>query len=310
LASPPLKIRDRRDKAVSGVIRTMKWLRAWPVLNVPATTVCRTTLGLLGRDPSFFARHLPRSGLVTARLPDNQVLRLWSRGDDNIASPVFWSGYSAIEPETCTVFYDLAKRARTTLDIGAHVGFYAILASHANRSGRVLAFEPLPTAHERLLRNVSLNAVTNISCFRLAAGSQDTTTEFFHVESSDAIPSSSSLSRIFMETELPQYKICSQSVEVIRIDEFVREHGLRDIDLVKIDTESTEDDVLEGMQETLRRDRPTVICELLPGGPAEAIDAVMKPLGYKYFHLSPGGMQPCSRLIPDPVWRNFLFAPE
>ena len=55
------------------------------------------------------------------------------------------------------------------------------------------------------------------------------------------------------------------------VDDFVSAHDVRAVDLVKIDTEATEDSVLAGMTQTLARDRPAVVCEILPGGPATAV---------------------------------------
>jgi hypothetical protein len=113
-----------------------------------------------------------------------------------------------------------------------------------------------------------------------------------------------------MEAELPQYGIRSETVQVISIDRFLHDRDVTGVDLVKIDTESTEDDVLAGMQDTLRRDRPKVICEVLPRGPAEALQAILEPLGYQYFLLRPEGPQRRPDLTPDDEWRNFLLVPE
>jgi len=59
-------------------------------------------------------------------------------------------------------WFHLAARAGIVLDVGAHVGFYALLAAHANPKGRVFAFEPHPSVYGRLIRNLSLNGVENV----------------------------------------------------------------------------------------------------------------------------------------------------
>jgi len=308
MASPPAAVAG--TGARRALTRSLKSLRAWPPLNIPATAICRRASVLTRREPTFLVRHLPRSGLVKAELPDGQMLQLWSRGDDNIASPVFWSGYSAIEPEASPLFYRLARTARTTLDIGAHVGFYALLAAYANPRGHVYAFEPLQAAYDRLVANAALNGVSNLSCLRTAAGTRDETLEFFHVDGVDGVPSSSSLSRQFMEAELSHHATRSETVQVISIDRFLHDRGVAGVDLVKVGTESTEDDVLAGMLETLRRDRPKVICEVVPRGHAEALQTILEPLGYRYFLLRPQGPQPRPDLTPDDEWRTFLLVPE
>ncbi len=99
------------------------------------------------------------------------------------------------------------------------------------------------------------------------------------------IPSSSSLSREFMSNHPHAIPI---EVEVIRLDQFVADHGLN-VDLVKIDTETTEPDVLAGMANTLERDKPDVFLEVLEQTDGEAMDAVVLPLGYRLLEVRPDG---------------------
>src|SRR5436309_3548894 len=126
----------------------MKRLRAvllailtWPPLNRVVTDALRARLPQrLARHPTF-VRYARRVGVVEARLPSGGLLRMWSRGDDDIAGPLFWLGWAGHEPETARIFYEAAASARVTLDIGAHLGYFALLAAHANPAGRVYAFE-------------------------------------------------------------------------------------------------------------------------------------------------------------------------
>jgi hypothetical protein len=62
----------------------------------------------MGRDFEVAIKHLPRTGPVRSRLPNGEVLRLWSRGDDWISNQVFWRGWSGYEPETTPLFFELA----------------------------------------------------------------------------------------------------------------------------------------------------------------------------------------------------------
>jgi len=55
------------------------------------------------------------------------------------------------------------KEGMTVLDIGAHHGFYTILASKkVGPSGRVIAFEPSPRERRRLLLHLKLNQCSNV----------------------------------------------------------------------------------------------------------------------------------------------------
>lgn len=59
----------------------------------------------------------------------------------------------------------------TVVDIGAHVGYYALLAARAvGRFGRVLAVEPHPVNAQLLRRNLARNEVRNVEVIEAAAG--------------------------------------------------------------------------------------------------------------------------------------------
>ena len=56
------------------------------------------------------------------------------------------------------------------VDVGAHHGYYSLLASRlVGPTGRVFAFEPEPFNFARLSENVALNGATNVTPVALAA---------------------------------------------------------------------------------------------------------------------------------------------
>ncbi len=288
--------------------RSLKAAVVAPSVNRTLTTVLRAALPPRTRMRPSVARYLPRVGVVEANLPGGGVLRLWSRGDDEVASIVFWRGWAGHEPETAIAFFEWARSARVTLDIGAHVGYFALLAACANPAGRVFAFEPLSRVRDRLVRNVALNDLENVASLPVALGSRSGKAEFFHVD--DCIPSSSSLSGEFMRSIVDESRLGSSEVDVMTVDQFVAENGLAgSVDLVKMDTENTEDEVLRGMTRTLVTDRPVIVCEVLQRRTGEAIEAILTPLGYQICHLKAGGPERCDHIRPDPAWRNFCFLP-
>lgn len=283
----------------------LKKLRAWPPLNALATSTVRSVLRGLGRQPDWVVRHLHRVGQVDEALPNGRRLRLWSEGDDWVSNQIFWRGWDGYEPETVGLFFRLAERSRITLDVGAYVGYYTLLAAHANPEGRVFAFEPMPSPRERLLRHLALNGLANAECVAAAAGAEDGEADLFHVP--QTLPTSSSLSLEFMGRARDLSRL---RVPVRALDSFLEERGVTGIDLVKIDTESTEPAVLAGLERTLRRDRPFVFCEVLAGRGAEGrLESLLAPRGYRFFLLNPEGPQEKAHVVGDPVWLNYLFLP-
>jgi len=187
--------------------------------------------------------------------------------------------------------------------VGAYVGFYSLLAAHANRAAQVYAFEPLDDVRERLQKNLDLNELSNVQVIGSAVGAFDGVTEFFSTATN--MPCSSSLSYDFMQSA---ERVYSLPVSVITVDRFVRENNLSAVDLVKIDTESTEPDVLQGMAETIRRYQPSIICEVLKGrGSERRLEEVLRPLDYKFYLLTPSGPELRDHIVGHPAWLNYLF---
>jgi len=249
---------------------------------------------LIGRQSEFAIRYLHPVGIVACKLPNGRKLRLETLADDIVTTQVFWRGWDGFEPETTPIFWYLASRAQATLDIGAHVGMLSLLAGHANPSGQVYAFEPFRPVYERLQANRRFNEGIGLECFHLAIGDEDRTLDFYYIEPEDgSLPSSSSLNRTFMERGLafyglPECRLKQTPVCVTTADRFAQSQGISRVDLVKIDTESTELAVLRGMVNILARDRPTLIVEILPSSETlQAIEALLIPLGYRHRRLVP-----------------------
>jgi FkbM family methyltransferase len=258
---------------------------------------------MTGFRSEWLVRHLPRVGSVAADLPNGRRLHLWSRGDDWISNQVFWRGWAGHEPETTNLFFSLAQKANVTVDVGAYVGYYSLLAAHANPTARVLALEPLAAIHARLLKHVWLNGLSNIECLMVAAGAREEVAMFYHQPHD--LPTSSSLSGDFMAGV---EDLVATPIPVVTVDRLIRDRAIPRLDLVKIDTESTEPAVLDGMRRTLERDRPWIVCEVLKGrGAEELLEPILKPLGYRFYLLTPDGPLNKAKIEGHPQWLNYLF---
>lgn len=289
----------------SVVKRPLKRLRAFGPFNRAVTGVARAVVRMGHVESEFVIKHLIRVGVVSAPLPGGRTLTLWSKGDDWISNQVFWRGWDGYETETAGIFFRLATRARVTLDVGAYVGFYSLLAAHANPEGRVFAFEPSPVTFARLLKNVGMNRLQNVECAQAAVGAHAGDADFFF-STTEELPLTSTLAREFVG----HYEDLGRlRVPVVTLDEFLAARSVEHVDLVKIDTETTEPAVLDGLAKTLDRDRPDIFCEVhADGGTEGAIEERLDRYGYRSYHLTPAGM--IERRPADTnrrVWRNYLF---
>ena len=99
-------------------------------------------------------------------------------------------------------------------------------------------------------------------------------------------------------------------VRTSRFDDFEREHPMK-LDLIKIDVEDFEAAVLRGMRATLERDRPFLVCEILPRehGNQQTLK-ILGDLGYTPYWITPTGYIKVSRLDFDRRGSlDFLLSP-
>jgi FkbM family methyltransferase len=290
-----------------GIKARIKTVRASQPLNNLATTSLRGLFAIMGGQPEFLIKHLPRTGLTAVKLPNGRLLKIEASSEEWIPTQLFWRGWQGYEPEMTGLFYGLAESAATVLDVGAHAGFYSLLAGLANPQARVFAFEPMPRVFAALERNVKLNKLANVRCFSAAVGALNGTQEFYFPDQEQ--PISSSLRSDMLMATFPADSIKHVSVSVVSLDQFIAEQDISQVDLIKLDTERTEHEVLAGARELLKRDRPDIICEVWPdAGNQNELEDVLRPLGYHFFHLLPDGPTECARIEGSEQALNYFFS--
>jgi FkbM family methyltransferase len=98
--------------------------------------------------------------------------RMRVRTDDLIGRVIAISG--EWEPNVTAAFVRALAPGDVCLDIGAHIGYYTLLASRLVGSrGHVYAFEPSPDSYPRLRANVDLNGLQNVTTAQLAVGEEE-----------------------------------------------------------------------------------------------------------------------------------------
>ena len=98
-------------------------------------TVNITIRTLLKSFPVIKVKGVPIVGEVCIELPKGQHLCLDnSEGSDIIANRLFWLGLQGYEYETVKLFIGLLNAAEVIFDIGAYIGYYALIAAIANKN--------------------------------------------------------------------------------------------------------------------------------------------------------------------------------
>jgi FkbM family methyltransferase len=140
-------------------------------------------------------------------------------------------------------------REMTALDVGANIGYISLLLSRlVGETGRVYSFEPEADNFAELQRNVALNAITHCVPVNTAVGNRDGT-----------IPFAPGLNGFVCNA-------ATMTVPLVTLDSFVKQHGIRSVDFVKIDVEGFEGCVLDGMLGVIAKHHPTLYIEVHPKG--------------------------------------------
>jgi FkbM family methyltransferase len=280
--------------------RSLRGVLSRPLVSRTVTSAVRPVARWIPIDQ--LAR-IPVVGQVDVPVPGcPRHVRMWTDGYDGVAAVLFWRGLSGWEPETVAVMLALARRAPVVLDIGANVGLHSLLLAAANPDATIHAFEPIARVCARLERNLELNGFANVHVHQLAL-SNGSGVRSMHVPPFP-VPVEASADAAFRQGGEVE------KVSFSTLDEFVAAHDLGSVDLVKVDTEGTEHLVVEGAMATLRRHRPFLVVEVLPGGlPEEAVAPPLRDLDYVSFHLTGNGPVRRDAVVGEAAFKNWLFAP-
>jgi FkbM family methyltransferase len=139
---------------------------------------------------------------------------------------------------------------RTFVDVGSHIGFYAIPLSYYFE--KVIAYEPSRFQVEYLRKNIHLNNLDNIIVKDCAVGAEKGVHTLYVMGRSGG---SNTLASDVAALGVPMEKYL---VDVVTLDN----ENLVDLDVLKIDVEGFELEVLNGAKETINICKPVIICEV------------------------------------------------
>ena len=155
----------------------------------------------------------------------------------------------AWEPHVVELLEEYVEAGTVVLKVGAHVGTHTMpTARLVGPWGRVYAFEPQRKMYRELHHNLALNGVTNAVPLRFAVGSGDPRI----IEMNPATPGNEAGTGVGSGGD---------QAELRTLDSF----GFEQVSVIKIDVEHYENEVLDGATDTIRRNRPVIIIEILGG---------------------------------------------
>tara|TARA_B110001454_G_scaffold82672_1_gene79427 strand:+ start:1114 stop:1866 length:753 start_codon:yes stop_codon:yes gene_type:complete len=178
----------------------------------------------------------------------------------------------------------------TVVDVGAHIGVFAIPASM--KAKKVLAFEPVIESFARLSDHIVLNSAENIVPYNFALGEDHSLAELEYCPKFNTGAATLNISRGSLqipdlgdEHAPPTYPILVKTLDSL---------DLEACDFLKCDTEGCELLVVRGALETIKKFRPVMVME---HNYTEEMEEVLKL-------LESAGVPYNSTKIHDPTMTN------
>jgi FkbM family methyltransferase len=237
---------------------------------------------------------------VETRIQPGVRMRLYF--DNRLSTAIYCGDFEWRERQFLNAFL---RPGDVFVDIGAHIGLFTLIAARrVGNTGRVYAFEPCSETYQRLLANVELNRLTNVSCYQLALS--DRATQLDMTTSLDGYDAWNSLTRPIMGNSF-----AVETVNAVRWDDFVQERNLiGHVTMMKIDVEGWESYVLSGGYQVLSRtDAPVLQVEFteqasqVAGSSCAKLYHLLEELGYQMFVYNAMS----KRLIRDPLRASYPY---
>jgi FkbM family methyltransferase len=178
----------------------------------------------------------------------------------------------------------------TFIDIGAHVGYFSLIASVLlEKKGQIFTFEAAEGTFEVLRKN--LKPFSNIKTFHNAVTDVETDLTFFEFPFSHSEYNTLHNAQFENEAWYKKFKPEKIIVKGITLDSIIQKFDLKN-PLIKIDTEGAEAQVIKGGLNTFKTQNPIVIMEFLTKnneGHKDAYD-VLTSLNYQPHTINQSGL--------------------
>lgn len=257
--------------------------------------------------------HFAIDGTLRIDLTEGKSMLFHANPTSNLLRVLFWKGIRGFEYKEYKIFVQLAKKSNVFFDIGANIGYYSIVAKLFNPKIEVHGFEPMPSAFKYYNTNKKINHLEDINTHCIALTDFKGNATFYSnlnprfPELQDHLFGDNSLN----EDATGNFSRIQVNVNTNTLNNFVSENlkpGQK-IDLIKLDTESTEHLVLKGGTEVLKNHRPIIMCEVIKGFTEKEIEAVLSPHDYLFFEVLENGLKQVSKLIVEKGKNDYFFVP-
>ena len=250
---------------------------------------------------------IPPTGLMTIPV-EGKKLKLYTNQTNFLTYVIFWEGYE--NWEYTDIFLSLVKKMNCFFDIGASIGFYSLLAAIENPKMNIVSFEPAMGPQFFFRKNIGLNHFTNIKLEPVALSHYTGNIDFYEVKNKKYPYLKYNLGGAGNAgSDTSESTFTKTNVPTITLDAYVKENHIQSIDLIKMDTEGTENLILENATYVLDTMKPIIICETLFHMIENELEEILIAHGYEFYNHTETGLEkvPSIRREMDNGIRNCFF---
>lgn len=181
------------------------------------------------------------------------------------------------------------QRTFTFVDIGAHVGYFSLLAAVLIKNqGRVFSFEAAKGTFDLLEKNLKPHA--NTKTFHNAVTDVETDLTFYEFPVLYSEYNTLHAKQFENESWYQRFKPEATMVKGITLDHIFEEFALKN-PLIKIDTEGAEAQVIKGGIKALSAQTPVIVMEFLTKNnePHKEAFKILNALNYEAHFIKPNG---------------------
>ncbi len=140
------------------------------------------------------------------------------------------------------------KENDTIIDIGGHIGLFALYCNQLTKTGKIFSFEPIKENYDMFLENIKINTLENIIPHNLAV----TKTE-------GNIP-------IYLNNDESGHSIFEKNTKVVNVEstslkKIFDVNNIKRCDLLKLDCEGSEYEIIESLPEEYFKKIDKIIIE-------------------------------------------------
>lgn len=245
-------------------------------------------------------QHLHFKSIFKVKITNNESFVIKHYGYE-LENELFWMGiHNGWEKESMKWWITLCRNSYVIFDVGANTGLFSIVAKTVNNNAEIHAFEPIPMVFKKLVTNCELNKY-NIKCNQIALSNSKGEAIIY-------LPNENHAYSVTVNKNLnnPNVKVVEQKINIITLAEYIQSNNIDKIDLMKIDVETHEYEVLEGMKEYLEKMQPTLLIEILSDEIGKKVQTLFEKCNYIYFDINENGKITCIPNIQTSTSFNYL----